>query len=141
MSKLLVETTGEFQLVDIGNNSKLVRHEGYTVVEQSSYLAERVANGQLRIIAELGDGATDEDWVDAVKQSDGDIELARDAFKSEFPVGSTDKKLSAAEKKALAEKEASDKAEREAAEKKAAEAAKAGGGTGDSFKSSDAAKK
>lgn len=84
MTKILVETTGDFQFLDL-TSGELVRHEGYTVVDQGGMVPERIANGDLRIVAEVSDEATDAEWLDTVKQSDGDLDLAVASFKSEYP--------------------------------------------------------
>jgi hypothetical protein len=85
---LLVETTGNFQLRDF-STSKILRHEGATVVRNSTFIGERINAGQIRIIAQLNDEATDDEWLAYLRDSE-DEDLARaafvDAFKIEQPL-------------------------------------------------------
>lgn len=84
MSKLLVETTGEFMLVDYDQKGLIIEHNRPTVTEPTTFVQTRTSLGQLRVVAELTDEATDEEFAKYVKDSDGDIELAVDAFKTSF---------------------------------------------------------
>ena len=95
--KLLIETTGAFQLMD-PNNGSVVRHEGYTVVEVTPFIQERLT-GNLLTIAQLSDEATDKEWLAYLAESAGDVDLAVEAFKSEFGLkGSEGVKKSKAKK-------------------------------------------
>jgi hypothetical protein len=84
MVKLLVETTGAFQLVDHDRSNPVMRHEGYTVVTSTDFVQYRLSLGQVSIVAELAEEATDHEWLKYVEQSDNDLVLAREAFLSEF---------------------------------------------------------
>jgi hypothetical protein len=81
---LLVETDGAFQLIDQDRRNPTIRHEGYTVVHRTDFVSYRVAIGQLGIVAELNDEATDEEWMKYYADSDFDLELARDSFLSTY---------------------------------------------------------
>jgi hypothetical protein len=81
---LLVETDGAFQLIDQDRRNPTIRHEGYTVVHRTDFVAYRISLSQLRIIAELNDDATDQEWLKYYADSDFDLELARDAFLSTY---------------------------------------------------------
>ena len=45
--KLLVETTGQFQLID-HDTSTLIRHEGYSVVMRTSFVEKWAMLGQIK---------------------------------------------------------------------------------------------
>ena len=81
---LLVETTGSFQLQDYPSRGT-VRATGYTVIARSEQLEVWVGERKLRIVADLGDEATDAEWLDYLAASDGDLTLARASFVSTFP--------------------------------------------------------
>lgn len=84
MSKLLVETTGDFMLVDYDQKGLVIEHSRPTVTNPTTFVQTRTSLGQLRVVAELTDEATDEEFAKYVKESDGDIELAVDSFKTAF---------------------------------------------------------
>lgn len=81
--KMLVETKGPFQLMD-NQVGVLIRHDRPTVTSPSNFLSDRVSRDQVRVIAELGDGATDEEWVKYLAESEGNLDLAVESFKSAF---------------------------------------------------------
>lgn len=84
--KLLVQTQGQFQLLVEGTN-ELVRASGVSVVTAGSgFLNQFIAADKVEVLGKVGDRATQKDWDDALKQSDGDVELAIPAFIAEFPV-------------------------------------------------------
>lgn len=84
MSKLLVETTGDFELVDFDQNGAIVAHDRPSVVVPTTFIHTRTSIGQIRVLDTLTDEATDEEFAKYVKDSDGDIELALSAFKTSF---------------------------------------------------------
>ncbi len=88
--KYLVETTGDFMLIDPDGTQ--IRHDGYSVVKHSPFIQERVVAGQIRTVAEVNDEATDTDWLDYVKDSDGDLDLALASFVSTYPTEGKKKK-------------------------------------------------
>jgi hypothetical protein len=84
--KYLVETTGQFHLYDVDARVK-IRHEGLTVVAANSGFTERhTSNGNLRIVEQLTDEATDAEWVKWLAASDGNLALAQASFVSKFTV-------------------------------------------------------
>jgi len=83
--KLLLETTGGFQLQD-DTSRVLIRAVGLTVADKTSFVEWRAACGQIRIKAQLGDLATDEEWLAYLKASDGDETLAVASFLSAYPL-------------------------------------------------------
>lgn len=114
--KLLLETTGDFMLVDPQTNSEIAWNRP-SVCAMSGFIQMRMAAGQLKVIAnDLDDSATDDEFVKFVAESKGDLELAKDSFISAFGPEAMRKKAEAAE---TAEKEAAEKAAAEAAEKAA----------------------
>lgn len=84
MRKILVETVGSFQLVDHDRSNPVMRHEGYTVVQCTDFVTYRISLGQVTIVAELKDEATDAEWLRYLESSDNDLDLAREAFLSTF---------------------------------------------------------
>jgi hypothetical protein len=87
--KLLVQTTGQFQLQD-DVSRQLIRASGYTLVVKTSFVEWRTACGQLKIVAQVGDAATDDEWSAYVKECKGDLTLAVASFKSAFPIDERD---------------------------------------------------
>ncbi|MBN9548149.1 MAG: hypothetical protein J0H31_04500 [Alphaproteobacteria bacterium] len=84
MIKLLAETKGSFQLHDLAHKGQRIQARRPSVVENSHFIQDRIGRGQVRIIAELKPHATDEDFVGYRKESEGDDQLAIDAFLAEF---------------------------------------------------------
>lgn len=92
--KHLVETKGHFMLIDPVSGQEIPAQRP-AVVEFTSFFQHRTAMDQIRILAEdLEDSATDEAFVDTLKESEGDVDLAVEAFKSEFSPFRTSEKLS-----------------------------------------------
>ena len=83
MAKLFVQTTGSFFLVDPENRIE-IQHSRPTVVEATSFVNARAAVGQIRIIGDAPDGANDADFVKFFTESDGDVELAIESYRSTF---------------------------------------------------------
>jgi len=89
MIKLLVETKGSFQLHDLAHRGQMIQARRPSVVENSHFIQDRIGRGQVSILGELQEEASDEDfaqyWRDA-KNKDGerDRQFAIDAFMSEF---------------------------------------------------------
>jgi hypothetical protein len=83
--KNILETTGSFQIVD-ADTGTLVRFEGYTVAPPSNFSQSRIALGQLSVKGQVNDDATDEEWLKYVAESDGNLDLALEAFVSAYPV-------------------------------------------------------
>lgn len=81
---MLVETAGPFQLIDHDTRT-LIRYEGYTVVMKTSFVEKWAMLGQLKFVSEVGPDATDAEWREYVKESDGDLTLALESFKAAFP--------------------------------------------------------
>jgi len=84
MPKLLVETTGEFELVDFTANGAIVAFNRPSVVEATTFIQSRTSNGQIRVLDTLTDEATDAEFEKYFNDSDKDVELAISAFKTSF---------------------------------------------------------
>ncbi|MER8983964.1 hypothetical protein [Mesorhizobium sp. M0843] len=84
MNKLLAETKGSFQLHDLAHMGQRLRANRPGVVENTFFIQDRIGRGQIRVIAELKPEASDDDFIGYVKESEGDMQLAIDAFLSEF---------------------------------------------------------
>lgn len=85
MIKILAETKGAFQLNDMAHHAgQRLRSHRPGVVENTHFIQDRIGRGQIRVISELKPEATDSDFVGYVKESDGDMQLAIDAFLAEF---------------------------------------------------------
>ena len=83
MTKLLVETTGDFMLVD-AYTGDLLDSGGCSVVGTSQFIQARVSVGQVIVhLGNLRDDATTEEWKAYLKDS-GDFALAKAAFESAF---------------------------------------------------------
>jgi len=89
--KLLCETTGDFQLVDFGNKGHTIRAFRPTVTPNTPFVSARGAAGQIRVLGNVSDEATDEEFEKYVKDSE-DMALAISAFLAAYPVeGSPEK--------------------------------------------------
>jgi hypothetical protein len=81
--KMLVVTTGQFSLQCM--DSKQVIHSARPcVIFQTEYLSNRLALKQWRMLAHLKDEATDEEFVEYLKESGSDRELAIQSFIAAF---------------------------------------------------------
>jgi hypothetical protein len=84
MSKLLVKTTGEFQLI-CPLSGQLVQMFRPYVVENTAFFQTRIACGDLSVVTDgIDDAATDESWAATLAASDGNQELAIAAYKAEL---------------------------------------------------------
>lgn len=82
--KALLETTGDFQLVD-PHGGQMVGAIRPHVVNFSGFFGQRHALSQVKIICgSLNDAATDEEFAEYVKGADGDMPLAIEAFLAAF---------------------------------------------------------
>ncbi|TPL42611.1 MULTISPECIES: hypothetical protein [unclassified Mesorhizobium] len=84
MIKLLAETKGSFQLHDLAHKGQRIHARRPSVIENSHFIQDRIGRGQVRIISELKPEAADADFVAYMKESEGDEQLAIDAFLAEF---------------------------------------------------------
>lgn len=84
MSKSLIETTGQFQLVD--ELHQVARANRPTVVELSNFFQTRAFVGQIKMIAALKDEATDAEFAKYWAEAEGDRDLAIQSFLSGFGV-------------------------------------------------------
>lgn len=85
MSKMLVATTGEFSLQCM--DSKQVIHSSRPcVITPTEYLQNRLALKQWVMLAHLKDEATDEEFVEYLKECGSDRDLAVESFVSAFGV-------------------------------------------------------
>lgn len=80
--KMLVETSGQFQLQDMNVNPLISAHRP-TVVENTNFVQHRVALDQIKILGKLKDEATNEDFMGYMKDSE-DVALAVASFMSAF---------------------------------------------------------
>lgn len=83
--KILVSTTGAFQLMNSAQH-ELVRAKGITVVHKSLYWSEYIALGTVRVHGQVNDEATDAEWRETLRASDGDQVLALASFLDRYPV-------------------------------------------------------
>ena len=83
MPKCVVETTGDFQLLD-----EILQHVPAfrpAVVKMTHSFQRHLGNAQIRIlVADLKDEATDEEFVNYLNESGGDKELAVASFAAAF---------------------------------------------------------
>lgn len=86
MTKALVETTGNFQLL-CQQTAQLVPFNRPAVVEMSVFLTARAGLGQLRVLENmLSEEATDEALVNLIKQEKGDVSKGVERFCFKFKV-------------------------------------------------------
>lgn len=105
--KIIVKTTGSFGLVD-PINMTAIEKDRLNLVAATNFVQGRVSLGQLKIVAsDFPDVATQEDWDAYLKDSDGDVELAIAAFRSQYE----DKEVQDEEKPASKGKRTAKKAE------------------------------
>lgn len=83
--KVLVETTGNFQLVH-SELHELVRARGLTLIEKSQWAHGRIGIGQLLTRGEVNDEATDAEWLETLDEADGDQDLALASFLDRYPL-------------------------------------------------------
>lgn len=88
MNKIICETTGDFQLVDFGSEGRVIPAFRPSVSPLTAFVSQRAAAGQIRVLANVSEAATDEEFQKYLKDSDGDVTLAIEAFKSTYPVTS-----------------------------------------------------
>lgn len=85
--KNLIETTGEFQLMDTSTGF-LVPHDRPSVPPgPSEFINSRATLGQVKVLASVSDDATDEEFAKFWVECEGDKELAIQSFTSKFPDG------------------------------------------------------
>ena len=84
--KLLVETTGPFQLLD-DETRQLIRSVGQTVVQKTGFVERFAMLGHLKLVAQLAEEATDTEWKKTIAECKDDLTLAVESFKSMFPLG------------------------------------------------------
>lgn len=83
--KLLVETTADFMLMDMGGSQEIQAHRP-AVVTKTPFINTRTADGQLDVLAQLSDEATDAEFAKYwVESEDRDLAIAAfaDAFSPE----------------------------------------------------------
>lgn len=88
--KILCETNGNFQLIDFGAGGNLIRAHRPSVVLGSSFVSSRAAIGQIKVLGNVSDEATDEEFEKYFDEA-GDAELAVAAFLEAFSTEVTKK--------------------------------------------------
>ncbi|PZP71773.1 hypothetical protein [Methylorubrum populi] len=83
--KILVSTTGSFQLMNSAQE-ELVRADGLTVVQKSLFWGEHIAEGRVTIEGQVNDEASDAEWLETLRESDGNQDLALASFLDRYPV-------------------------------------------------------
>ena len=86
MTKVIVKTTGDFELNDMTSGAYITNLRPH-VVPASNFVAQRAALGQLELLAsDLPDEADDEEFAKTWKAAEGDQELALASYQSEAVV-------------------------------------------------------
>ncbi len=80
--KLLVATTGAFSLMS--NEGIHVDMNGGAVVEPSHWVQIQLGRGQIKVLGQLQDSATHEEWLNYLRESEQDRDLAAASFLSSF---------------------------------------------------------
>lgn len=88
--KLLIETTGNFKLLNGGFEIPENRPCVPPVINH--FIQSRISLGQISILAKLKDEATDEDFLGYFKEADGDSVLAVASFEAAFGLEEITKK-------------------------------------------------
>lgn len=99
MIKILAETKGSFQLMDIAESQLLPAHRPAVVIS-SNLIQDRIGRSQVKVLGELKAEATDEDFAEYLKEADGDHQLAVDSFLAEFGANAVEEKVSTSAKRA-----------------------------------------
>jgi hypothetical protein len=81
--KILAHTTGAFMLVDSTTGDEIAPFRP-SVIRRSSFIDTRVKLKQIVVVSELTEDATDAQFVQFLKESDNDIELAMQSFVAAF---------------------------------------------------------
>lgn len=77
--KILCETNGSFQLVDFGNGGNTIQANRPSVVLGSPFISSRAAIGQIKVLGNVTDEATDAEFAEYFDASEN-AELAVAAF-------------------------------------------------------------
>jgi hypothetical protein len=83
--KVLVETTGDFMLMDT-TGGQYVAPDRPSVVTNTSFIGGRVIQEFLTILGKVTDDATDEQFLEYFVESKGDSNLAVESFLSKFGI-------------------------------------------------------
>lgn len=81
--KVIAHTTGAFQLLDQLSGDHIPHHRP-AVITRTSFISQRLAADQLKIVAEVPDAATDAEFAKHWQESNGDLELAVQSFQATF---------------------------------------------------------
>jgi hypothetical protein len=81
--KVIAHTTGSFQLLDQLSGDHIPHHRP-AVITRTSFITQRLAADQLKIVAEVPDAATDAEFAKHWAESEGDLELAVQSFQATF---------------------------------------------------------
>lgn len=91
--KILCETTGAFQLVDFDAASLVIRANRPTVAGNTYFVSSHAAGGRIRVLGNVNDEATDEEFAAYIRDSEGDLQLAIAAFLDAFQVEEVSSKV------------------------------------------------
>jgi hypothetical protein len=84
--KILVETPGDFMLIDTSHFAQEIQPDRPSVVDNTNFISGRVSLGQVKILGELTEAATDTEFQKFFEESKGDSNLAVESFLSTFGV-------------------------------------------------------
>lgn len=84
MAKILIETTGQFELVDFSQAGLVVQANRPTVSsDDSSFISSRASIGQVKTLATLSDEATDEEFEKYWTESKSEVKHKEGASEDE----------------------------------------------------------
>ena len=84
--KVLLETTSNIMLID-PNTGDLIDETVPTLTEWTAFLEQRAGLGQIRVLHRgFQPEASNDEWLDYLKASDGKVDLAMDSFISVFGI-------------------------------------------------------
>lgn len=84
--KILCETTGPFQIVDFDNGGAVIRSHRPSVAVNSHLISSRAAIGQITVLGNVNDEATDDEFAVYWKETEGDKKLAVASFLEAYAV-------------------------------------------------------
>lgn len=82
--KLIVETKGASQVFATGTDNH-ARHDRPSVVNKTHLMMTKVGSGELIVLGQVNDDATDAEFVNSLASAKGDRDLAVQSFMSEYP--------------------------------------------------------
>ncbi len=84
--KIVVRPSGEFSLVDPQSGANMKKGR-ISVIPQTNFASQRVFIGQLEMLGQLPDDAVEADFLETLKEMDGDVGAAIEIYAAELGKG------------------------------------------------------